>query len=179
MKSILETDRLLLREFVTEDLEAMYRLANDPDVTRYTGDGGKPLEELRKVLEERVFRDYQKYGYGRWATVLKENSQVIGFAGLKYLDDVGETDLGYRFFKEYWGRGLATEVSSAAVRYGFQQLRLKKIIGIVNVENKASVRVLDKLGFSLQKFTTYHDSPVAWYVRERATCPLRLRGTES
>src|SRR5580698_2521943 len=106
MTMILETDRLLLREFVLDDVEEFFRMVSDPDVTRYTGDGGKTLEDARKGLEERVFQDYVKHGYGRWAAVFKLTGKVIGFAGLKYLDDVGEVDLGYRFFKEYWGKGL-------------------------------------------------------------------------
>ncbi|HEV3261218.1 MAG TPA: GNAT family N-acetyltransferase [Gemmataceae bacterium] len=178
MKIILETDRLLLREFVPDDLEDFHRLVSDPDVTRYTGDGEHRIEEVRKGLEERVFRAYRQHGYGRWATVLKASAWVIGFAGLKYLDDVGETDVGYRFFKEYWGRGLATEASAAVVRYGFEQLRLEKVVGIAHVENKASIRVLEKVGFTFQSLTMYLGCPVVWYVMERAG-PLPPRACES
>jgi RimJ/RimL family protein N-acetyltransferase len=167
MKLILETDRLLLREFVLEDVEEFFRMVSDPDVTRYTGDGGKTLEEARKGLEERLFRDYRKYGYGRWAAVDKPSGKVIGFAGLKYLDEVAEVDLGYRFFKEYWGQGLATEASRAILAYGFDTLQLKRIIGIADIENEASLRVLEKVGFKFEKFTTYRGHEVAWYAIER------------
>lgn len=164
MKPILQTDRLLLREFVLDDLEAFFRLVSDPDVTRYTGDGGKTLEEARIGLQERLFQDYRKHGYGRWAVVYQSTGKVIGFAGLKYLDDVGEVDLGYRFFKEHWGQGLATEASRAVLAYGFDVLRLQRIIGIADIDNKASIRVLEKVGFRFEKFTTYQDHEVAWYV---------------
>jgi RimJ/RimL family protein N-acetyltransferase len=167
MKPILETDRLLLREFVMDDVEEFFRMVSDSDVTRYTGEGGKTLEDARKGLEERVFHDYRKYGYGRWAAVYKPTGTVIGFAGLKYLDDVNEVDLGYRFFKEHWGKGLATEASRALVAFGFDTLRLKRIIGIADIENKASVRVLEKVGFQFEKFTTFRNYEVAWYVLER------------
>jgi ribosomal-protein-alanine N-acetyltransferase len=167
MKTILETDRLLLREFVMDDVEAFFRMVIDPDVTRYTGDGGKTLEEARKGLEERLFQDYRKYGYGRWAAVYKPTGKVIGFAGLKYLDDLDVVDLGYRFFKEHWGKGLATEASSAILGYGFGALRLQRIIGIADIENKASIRVLEKVGFTFEKFTIYRDHQVAWYVIEK------------
>jgi RimJ/RimL family protein N-acetyltransferase len=167
MKLILETDRILLREFVLDDVEAFFRMVSDPDLTRYTGDGGKTLEEARKGLEERLFQDYRKYGYGRWAAVYKPTGQVIGFAGLKYLEDVGEVDLGYRFFKEYWGQGLATESSRAVLAYGFDTRRLQRIIGIADIENKASIRVLEKVGFQFEKFTTYRGHEVAWYAIER------------
>jgi [ribosomal protein S5]-alanine N-acetyltransferase len=167
MKTILETDRLLLREFVIDDVEDFFRMVSDPDVTRYTGDGGKTLAEAQKGLEERVFQDYKKHGYGRWATVYKPTGKVIGFAGLKYLDDVGEIDLGYRFFKEHWSKGLATEASRAVLTYGFDTLQLQRIIGIADTENKVSIRVLEKVGFTFEKFTTYRDHEVAWYVFEK------------
>ena len=122
MKTILETDRLLLREFVMADVEDFFRIVSDPDVTRYTGEGGNTLEEARKWLEERLFQDYRKYSYGRWAAVYKPTGRVVGSAGLKYLDDVNEVDLGYRFFKEHWGKGLATEASRAVLAYGFGML---------------------------------------------------------
>ena len=67
--TILETDRLFLREFVVDDAAALFKMVSDPDVTRYTGDSCKTLEEARKGLEERLFQDYRKHGYGRWATV--------------------------------------------------------------------------------------------------------------
>lgn len=171
MRNILETERLLLREFVLDDVENFFRMVSDPDVTRHTGDGAKTIEEARKGLEERVFQDYQKHGYGRWAAVFKPAGVVIGFAGLKYLDDVGEVDLGYRFFKENWGKGLATEAARAVVAYGFDTLYLQRIIGIADIENLASIRVLEKAGFTFEKFTTYRGHEVAWYaVGRRPLC---------
>jgi RimJ/RimL family protein N-acetyltransferase len=167
MKTILETERLLLREFALEDVEAFFRMVSDPDVIRYTGDGAKTIEEARKGLEERPLQDYRKHGYARWVTVYKPTGRVIGFAGLKYLDDVKEVDLGYRFFKEYWGRGIATEASRPIVAYGFDVLRLSRMIAFADIENKASIRVLEKVGFRFEQFTTYRDHDVAWYVIEK------------
>jgi RimJ/RimL family protein N-acetyltransferase len=163
MKTILETERLLLREFVLDDAEDFFRMVSDPDVIRYVGEGAKTIEEARKGLEERPIQDYRKHGYGRWAAVYKPNGKVIGFAGLKYLDDVKEVDLGYRFFKEYWGQGIATEASRAIVAYGFDVLRLPRLAAVANIENKASIRVLEKVGFRFEKFGTYEGHEVAWY----------------
>ncbi len=173
MITILETDRLLFREFVLDDVEDFFRMVSDPDVIRYTGDGGKTLEEARKGLEERLFQDYWNYGYGRWAAIYKPTGTVIGFAGLKYLDDVGEVDLGYRFFKEHWSKGLATEAAKAVLNYGFDSLRLPRIIGIADIQNKASIRVLEKVGFKFEKFTTYRGFDVAWYGRWRDEADAR------
>jgi RimJ/RimL family protein N-acetyltransferase len=164
MKTILETDRLILREFILEDLDEVFRLVSDPDVTRYIGDVCKSVEDARKRMVEQTFRDYEKFGYGRWAVVCKSTGKVIGAAGLKFLDDVGEVDLGYSFFKEHWGKGLATEASRAVVAYGVDNLQIQRIVGIADIENQASIRVLEKVGFRFEKFTTYRDHEVAWYV---------------
>jgi RimJ/RimL family protein N-acetyltransferase len=167
MSIILETDRLMLRRFVPADLDDFYRLVTDPDVTRYTGDGGPhTLEEVRQGLEERVLGDYQKYGFGRWAAVERASGRVIGFAGLKRQPELGEVDLGYRFFKEYWGRGLATEASRPIVQYGFERLQLSRIIGLVAPEHQASARVLEKLGFERERVAPYRGQETVWYALE-------------
>lgn len=162
--AILETDRLILREFVLADLDAFFRMVSDPDVTRFIGVGAKTVEAARTVLVERTMQDYRKHGYGRWATVLKSTGDVIGFTGLKHLEEFGEVDLGYRFFKEHWGQGLATEASRAVLAYGFDRLGLERIAAFADIENKASIRVLEKLGFRFENFTTYWGHDVARYV---------------
>ena len=119
-RSILETERLILREFTLDDVEAFFELCTNPDVTRYTGDGGvASLEQARGFLLDYPIADYRKYGFGRWACVLKSSGVVIGFAGLKYLEDVKEVDIGYRFLPAYWGIGLATEACRPTLEYGF------------------------------------------------------------
>jgi ribosomal-protein-alanine N-acetyltransferase len=167
MSIILQTDRLTLRQFVPADLDDFYRLVTDPDVTRYTGDGGPhTLEEVRQGLAERVLADYQTHGFGRWAAVERATGRLIGFAGLKRLPELGEVDLGYRFFKEHWGRGLATEACRPIVEYGFGRLQLSRIIGLVAPEHRASARVLEKLGFQRGRLAPYRGQETVWYVLE-------------
>lgn len=144
---ICESERLLLREFTVDDAAVFYELNTDPQVVRYTGDGGlRSAEDARAGLLARPIADYQKYGYGRWACILKSEQRLIGMAGLKYLDDVQDVDLGYRFFPAYWGRGLATEAARLVLDYGFTKLGLEHVLGLVDPANVASVRVLVKLG---------------------------------
>jgi len=147
MKVILETDRLLLREFVEDDAESFFKLNNYPEVVRFVPD--KPLlnvEQARQTLIDHPIADYRRYGFGRGACILKSTGEQIGFAGLKYLDELGEVDVAYRLLPAHWGQGLATEVALASVRYGFAALGLKRIIGLVMPKNIASVRVLEKTG---------------------------------
>src|SRR5437764_979803 len=162
---ILETERLILREHVEEDAEAFYPLGTDPLVTRYLSDGDsmKSLDDARRILREYPMADYRKYGFGRWACQHKEDGVLIGFAGLKYLDDLKEVDVGYRFLPAYWGRGLATEAARACIAYGFGRLGLKRILGFVMPENVASVRVLEKCGMTLDGAVEYRARSWARY----------------
>ncbi len=128
-----------------DDAPAFFALNSHPDVMRLTGE--PPLQsedEARKAIAD--YPDFDKVGYGRWGCVLKETQSVIGFCGLKYLDDLKEVDIGYRFLPEYWGQGLATEACVATMAFGFDVLNLERIIGLVLPENTASIRVLQKLG---------------------------------
>jgi RimJ/RimL family protein N-acetyltransferase len=101
MKIILETPRLFLREFTLEDAQFLIDLNSDPEVTRYTGDGPvKDLEAAKKILTDIIFPQYPNK-IGRWAVILKENNEFIGWCGLKYIKEDDEIDLGYRFFKKH------------------------------------------------------------------------------
>lgn len=147
----IETDRLLLRPFTLDDIEPSYELNLDPEVSRYTADGGiVSKDEIEKRIIKDVLGDYQKYGYGRFAVEEKASGHFIGFAGLKYLPDMEETDLGYRFMRSYWGQGLATEAGTACLKFGFDSLHLQRIIALVLPQNIASIRVLEKLAFKYE-----------------------------
>jgi RimJ/RimL family protein N-acetyltransferase len=168
-RQILETERLLLREFDEGDAAAFYALGSDPAIIRYTGDPGgglSSLEHALEVLRSRPIADYRTHGFGRWACALRDGGEVIGFAGLKYLDDLGEVDIGYRFLPARWGRGLATEAGRAVLDYGFRRLGLERVIGLADPANVASVRVLQKLGLTFVGEQEYHGQNAAWYVIE-------------
>ena len=77
---------------------------------------------------------------------MRAEARLIGFNGLKFLPELGETDLGYRLRRDCWGRGFATESSLAIVRHGFEVLKLERILGLVLPGNHASIRVLEKVG---------------------------------
>ncbi len=148
----IETERLLIRPFKMEDIEPSYIMNLDAEVSKHTGDGGVvSKEEIERRIVENVFGDYEKHGFGRLAVELKGENKFIGFTGLKYLEDMDEVDLGYRFMKEYWGKGIATESAKACVNLGFNTLGLKRMIAMVLPENIGSIRVLEKLNFEYEK----------------------------
>ncbi len=149
---VIETERLLIRPFEEKDIEASYITNLDAEVSRYTGDGGVVTrKEMERRIKEHVFGDYTKYGYGRMAVEWKDDRNFIGFCGLKYLPELDEIDLGYRFMQQHWGKGIATEAGKAILDFGFSDLNLKRIIALVLPENHGSIRVLDKLGFTFEK----------------------------
>lgn len=148
----IETDRLILRPFTEADIAGAYEMNLDVEVSKYTGDGGVvSYDEIARRIKEHVLADYQKYGYGRLAVEVKGGDKFIGFAGLKYLEDLKAVDLGYRFMSNYWGKGYATEAARALVDFGFKTLGLKELIAMTLPENQGSIRVLEKLHFNYDK----------------------------
>jgi [ribosomal protein S5]-alanine N-acetyltransferase len=146
MNVVFESDRLLFRLFTMEDAELVYRLNLDPEVTRFTHDPVSTIERAGEILERTILPQYALYNHGRWAVHLKQDLIFIGWCGLKYRAELKEIDLGYRFMKEFWGMGYATEAAFASVRYGFEKLGLQRIVGRAEPANIASVKVLEKCG---------------------------------
>ena len=168
MDVILETKRLLMREFIMEDVEDSYQMNLDSEVTRYTNDGGvQNRKEIRHRIKNHVLGDYNKYGYGRWAVIFKPENKFIGFCGLKYIPELNEVEVGYRFMRDYWGIGIATESATPVVKYGFDKLDLDRIIGLVMPENIASKRVLEKLGFTYEKNIMEDGESIQCYVKTK------------
>lgn len=149
----LQTDRLILRPFTEGDAPAYHALVSDPDVLRFTGESPvASVAETLEILRTRPLRDYAVHGFGRMACVHQQSGELIGFCGLKRLEMFGnEVDIGYRFVRRYWGLGLASESAEALYAQGKNDLKLARIIGLVMPENRASVRVLVKLGMAREK----------------------------
>jgi ribosomal-protein-alanine N-acetyltransferase len=160
MDAVIDTARLLLRRFTTDDLEAFYQLGSRPEIIRYAQ--AAPLASREKALEfmqAAPFHDYATYGYGRFACVWKATGEVIGFSGVKHVPEIGETELGYRFLPEYWGRGLATEAGQASIDFARSKLGLGRLVAMVHPDNVASARVVTKLGFSVERKLRYSGLP--------------------
>ena len=160
---ILETPRLLLREMLPEDAPFFFDLNADPLVIRYTGD--KAFNNLQEALDitHYVIRQYRENGYGRLMVLEKESGLPLGWCGLKYHHDTQETDLGYRFFQTYWGKGYATEASKACVQHGFRDLNLNRIIAQAMIENTASIAVMKKTGMSFLEESLINGIPSCTY----------------
>ncbi len=144
---MLETERLILRPFTLDDAEAWLHLISDPDVIRYTGDTpAGSIDEARELLRTRPLRDYAMHGYGRLAVIEKASARLVGFSGLKYVPNLQDVDIGYRFLPDCWGKGYATESARPLMEHGWRELGLKRIVATIHPDNPASGRVLEKLG---------------------------------
>jgi len=150
---VLETERLLFRDHEPSDLEAYCEMEADPEVRRYVGGAPRPREEAERRFRKGLDRPEDKRLW-MWATVYKPEGRYIGRCGVyphfgPAGPVAGEGSLAFYLSRAYWGRGLATEAGRAFVDFGFKELGLSRIVTAVQVGNDASVRVLEKLGFSL------------------------------
>jgi len=152
MPPTVETTNLILRPLTLDDAEAYWPLVRLPEVLRYVGEDPKPaLAAVRETLLTRPMRDYAVHGYGRMACIEKSSGRLVGFSGLKYLEDWQETDVGYRFLPECWGKGYATESAAALMAQGRDAFGIRRFMGLVMPGNGASARVLEKLGLVYER----------------------------
>lgn len=146
MNIILETERLILRQFTEADVPLVRELNSQPGVLQYIPE---PIltsdEQAKRVLVNIILPQYEK-DLGRWATHIKETNEFIGWCGLKWLKENNEIDLGYRFLPSAWGKGYATEIAKATLNYGHHILKLEKITAHAHTGNTASQKVLEKIG---------------------------------
>lgn len=141
------TDRLRLRELNEGDALFAFELNADPEVIRYTGD--EPFESIEDASEFlKNYQSYIKYGFGRWGVELGETGELIGWCGLKYTPELDEFDVGFRFFKQFWNQGFATEAAKKCLEIGFTEFEMERIVGRAMTENLGSIRVLQKIGLS-------------------------------
>lgn len=165
MNLIIETDRLILRELLLSDAEAFFAMDSNPKVHMFLWQ--KPVENIAETIEtiEYVRKQYIENGIGRFAVILKETDEFIGWAGLKYnTEKVNERvhfyDIGYRLDEIFWGFGYATEASLAWRNYAFETMKIKTIEAAAHSENTASNKILQKIGMKMTD--SYFEKDVSW-----------------
>lgn len=149
---ILETKRLILRQFHILDGDALERVFGDPEVMRY-GPGVQTQAWVKDWLRS-CMENYRQWGFGPWAIVEKTSSAVIGYAGLYHFSDIDgnpEIEVGYRFMRSHWGRGFATEAVNAIREYAFHFLCMPRLVALIDPQNAASIRVAEKIGMQYEK----------------------------
>ena len=145
---MIQTKRLTLRPWKISDWEPFYRMNADPEIMQYFPStlNTKQSDEIK----ERIENHHEQYGYGPWAAVLKEDGRFVGFIGLFQVSFdsffTPAVEIGWRLDKSVWNQGIATEGARACLRFGFDQLGLKRIVSITSVHNHSSKRVMQKIG---------------------------------
>lgn len=150
---ILETERLLLRRLILEDLDALYALYSDPEIRQYFPEGTLNYEDTKAELEWFLNGHPKHPELGLWATIDKASQQFIGRCGLLpwTLEGRAEVEVAYLLDKRFWRRGLGTEAASAILHYGFETLGLNRLICMVDPNNLASAKVATHIGMTLEK----------------------------
>jgi ribosomal-protein-alanine N-acetyltransferase len=169
MKSVLETVRLLLREFTPEDADTLALVLSDPETMRYY-----PTSYDRAAVEQWITRNLDRYsrdGVGLWAMVLKSTGELVGDCGIiKQIVD-GETlyEIGYHLRRDVWGHGFATEAAIACREWGFEHLQVERLISLIRPENVPSRRVAERNGMTVWKEVDWRGQRHCVYAVEKKT----------
>ena len=165
MAIILETERLILRTWLLNDLKDFFEIYGDAEVWRFINPKGvlKSEDAARSNLRRGIAYQ-QEHGMCHWATVEKTKGRVIGACGFNLYEGGPELELVYHFARAYWGHGYATEAARACLRYAFEELNAPQVVASINPKNVASQRVLEKLGFVYRGSKRINDSEENFYV---------------
>lgn len=166
---ILETERLLLRRLVMEDLPDLVRLYSDPDIRRYFPEGVLTPEETREELEWFLNGHPRHPELGLWATIFKPENKFIGRCGLLpwEIDGQHEVEIAYLIDPAYQQRGLASEAARGILQYAFEALQLSRLICLIDEENIASIKTAEKIGMTFEKESRDETGPFHVYSIEK------------
>lgn len=155
---VLETERLILREFETSDSEFVIKLLNTEGWLRYIGDRHvKDPKQGVEFIEGRLRPSYTEYGFGFYVVESKSNNECLGMCGLVKRNGLDNVDIGYAFLPENFGKGYAIESSLAVVKFAKENLKLKALDSITMSINEPSIKLLERLGFTFEKNVVIKD----------------------
>ena len=173
MTILFQSKRLLFRQFTVNDDELLFDLNSDPEVIKYVHEPATTRENAPQILIDVIIPQYET-GLGRLAVFMKYSEEFIGWCGLKRIRETGEIDLGYRFKKEFWGKGYATEAAQTCINYAFAHLNLERIVAKAHVENLGSLNVIEKCGMKFLKEDIEDGCPVKVYELTRQSANFSL-----
>jgi len=157
----MSTDRLLINRITLDDAGFILKLMNDKDWIKNIGDRGiRTIEEAEEYIRTRFLKTYNEVGFGFYSLIIKETQQIIGIAGLVDREGIDHIDIGYGMLPEYRGKGYAFEATKAIYDYAYQDLKIDKIVAIVNPDNPGSIKLLTKLGLEFEKMIRLPDEEI-------------------
>ena len=158
LQHTINTERLRLRGWKPEDHAPFAAMCADPDVMRYIGNGQTRTADDAARYIASFEKEWNERGFGLFAVESKQTGDLIGFTGFSWPDFLPEVfpsvEIGWRFSKPSWGKGIASEAAAAALSFGVNELGITDIVSIHQLENRASARIMQKLGMVLDRRTT-------------------------
>jgi ribosomal-protein-alanine N-acetyltransferase len=168
MKDPIETERLLLRELLLSDVDGMFELDSNPKVHLFLGN--KPVKDIEESLDQikNIQQQYKDFGIGRWAVILKETNEFLGWSGIKFIrNEINNHkdfyEIGYRFIEKHWGKGYATEAGKAFINYAFNVMKVEAVYAYADAGNENSRKILEKLGLQYVNSFEYEEELEVWY----------------
>jgi RimJ/RimL family protein N-acetyltransferase len=158
----LETERLLLRRFTEDDIDAVFAMRSDADLMRFIRAPQRDRKEAESWLKL-VSSRWETERIGFCAVIEKSSNRFAGWCGLWRLKETGETEVGYALVKDFRGRGYASEASEAFLVYGFEILGFREIVAVARPENRASRAVMERLGMSYDYTGKFYDNELVHY----------------
>ena len=153
--TILETDRLVLRELDADDAPFILELLNEPGWLRHIGDRGIRTEEAaRDYLRKGPMKMYREHGFGLWCVEVKPAGTPVGICGLIKRDGLDDVDIGFAVLARHERQGYGVESARAVMAYAREALGLQRIVAITSVDNHGSIRLLEKIGLRFEKMVT-------------------------
>lgn len=144
-----DTDRLRFRGWWNDDFDPFHAICSNSRVMKHVGDGEVWQSERTHQFIQSANENLWDYGYCQRALIHKADDKLIGYCG--FVKTETDPEIGWRLAPDYWGQGLATEAARAALKYGFVVLNFNRVTATVQSENTASVRVIEKLGMTLER----------------------------
>jgi ribosomal-protein-alanine N-acetyltransferase len=164
----LETARIILLPWDSQDWLTFRHIATDPRVMRYISAGVPWPDKQVIAFVDRQRLHFEKLSYCLWKLMVKGDLKLAGFCGLQPLDDLDGIEIGWWLAPKHWGKGIATEAARAAMQDGFERCGLERIVAVALQENRASTRIMEKLGMKYERDVKHHGFDVVLYAIESA-----------
>jgi RimJ/RimL family protein N-acetyltransferase len=159
--TVLETERLLLRQLSTQDADFILELLNEPSFIRNIGDRGvRTIGDANSYILNGPVASYAKNGFGLYLVKLKETDVSIGMCGLIKRDTLEDVDIGYAYLPKFWSMGYGVEAAQAVKEYAKNVIGLNRVVAIVDPENAGSIRVLEKIGLNFERMVRLSDDDI-------------------
>lgn len=153
--TVLETERLSLRQLTVDDAQFILTLLNEPSFLRYIGDKQvRTLDDARAYILNGPVASYERNGFGLYLVELRESYTPIGICGFLKRDELPDPDIGFAFLPAFWGKGFAFEAAAAVLEDGRHRLGIQRMLAITSLDNEASIKLLQRLGLRFDKVIT-------------------------